>query len=180
MAESSSQKTSSPILEPPFTDHMKAICNLDVHVDSKAPKPSLQTEEAKDKSPSHPSPPTLVVGEIHKEAQQAAGGPTSLGVTIEEGAHPQLSSAVCEDFGNCFSISYAFSDSLLLTPLCCDDIHDVTPRVSALAGCDTYQRDEDLTDEDGDIGMGDSTGVSASLGGEIFSGGKNCQEIKHW
>ncbi|GJT82741.1 hypothetical protein Tco_1057083 [Tanacetum coccineum] len=34
-------------------------------------------------------------------------------------------------------IIYAFSDSLLLTPLCCDDIHDVTPRVSALAGCDT-------------------------------------------
>ncbi|GJT82492.1 hypothetical protein Tco_1056834 [Tanacetum coccineum] len=32
--------------------------------------------------------------------------------------------------------SYAFSDSLLLTPLCCDDIHDVTPCVSALAGCD--------------------------------------------
>ncbi|GJZ77896.1 hypothetical protein Tco_0642568 [Tanacetum coccineum] len=31
---------------------------------------------------------------------------------------------------------YAFSDSLLLTPLCCDDIHDVTSRVSALAGCD--------------------------------------------
>ncbi|GJV52901.1 uncharacterized mitochondrial protein-like protein [Tanacetum coccineum] len=31
---------------------------------------------------------------------------------------------------------YACSDSLLLTPLCCDDIHDVTPRVSALAGCD--------------------------------------------
>ncbi|GJU89642.1 putative reverse transcriptase domain-containing protein [Tanacetum coccineum] len=32
--------------------------------------------------------------------------------------------------------SYAYSDSLLLTPLCCDDIHNVTPRVSALAGCD--------------------------------------------
>ncbi|GKD01331.1 hypothetical protein Tco_1171605, partial [Tanacetum coccineum] len=31
--------------EPPFTDHMKAICNLFVHVDSKAPKPSSQTEE---------------------------------------------------------------------------------------------------------------------------------------
>ncbi|GJX78742.1 retrovirus-related pol polyprotein from transposon TNT 1-94 [Tanacetum coccineum] len=31
---------------------------------------------------------------------------------------------------------YACSDSLLLTPLCCDDIHDVTPRVFALAGCD--------------------------------------------
>nr|GEV40619.1 putative reverse transcriptase domain-containing protein [Tanacetum cinerariifolium] len=32
--------------------------------------------------------------------------------------------------------NYEFSDSLLLTPFCCDDIHDVTPRVSALAGCD--------------------------------------------
>ncbi|GKA99353.1 putative reverse transcriptase domain-containing protein, partial [Tanacetum coccineum] len=31
---------------------------------------------------------------------------------------------------------YACSDSLLLTPLCCDDIHEVTPRVFALAGCD--------------------------------------------
>nr|GEZ01244.1 hypothetical protein [Tanacetum cinerariifolium] len=30
--------------------------------------------------------------------------------------------------------------------------------------------------EDGDIGMGDSTGVSASLDCEIFSGGKKCQE----
>ncbi|GJX04319.1 putative ribonuclease H-like domain-containing protein [Tanacetum coccineum] len=77
---------------PPFTDHMKSICNLDVLVDSKAPKPSSQTEEtkasksktgqseketqsssAKDKSPSHPLPPTPVVGEMHKEAQQATG-----------------------------------------------------------------------------------------------------------
>ncbi|GKE32349.1 hypothetical protein Tco_1451671 [Tanacetum coccineum] len=45
-----------------------------------------------DTSPSHPSPPTLVVGEMHKEAQQAAGGPTSLRATSEEGSHPQLSS----------------------------------------------------------------------------------------
>ncbi|GKF72431.1 hypothetical protein Tco_0208545, partial [Tanacetum coccineum] len=99
--------------EPPFTDHMKAIYNLDVHVDSKALKPSSQTEEStteasksqtgqskketkssstKDKNPSHPLPPTPVVGEMHKEAQQAAGGPTFLGATSEEGAHPQLSS----------------------------------------------------------------------------------------
>ncbi|GKB72169.1 hypothetical protein Tco_0933581 [Tanacetum coccineum] len=56
--------------KPPFTTHMKAICNLDVPMDSKAPKPSSQTEEA----------------------QQAAGGPTSLRATSEEGAHPQLSS----------------------------------------------------------------------------------------
>ncbi|GJX77231.1 hypothetical protein Tco_0787846 [Tanacetum coccineum] len=83
---------------------MKAICNLDVHVDSKAPKPSLQmrgppsknarakVDSARDKSPSHPLPPTPVVGEMNKEAQQAAGGPTSLGATSKEGAHPQLSS----------------------------------------------------------------------------------------
>ncbi|GJR76784.1 hypothetical protein Tco_0089149 [Tanacetum coccineum] len=45
-----------------------------------------------DTSPSHPSPPTLVVGEMHKEALQAASGPTSLGATSEEGAHPQLNS----------------------------------------------------------------------------------------
>nr|GEW85907.1 hypothetical protein [Tanacetum cinerariifolium] len=47
---------------------------------------------AKDKIPSHPLPPTLVVGEMHKEAQQAAGGPKYLGATSKEEAHPQLSS----------------------------------------------------------------------------------------
>ncbi|GJX54928.1 putative reverse transcriptase domain-containing protein [Tanacetum coccineum] len=44
------------------------------------------------------------------------------------------------DFVECYLILLVmhFSVSLLLTPLCCDDIHDITPRVSALAGCDTY------------------------------------------
>nr|GEU77610.1 reverse transcriptase domain-containing protein [Tanacetum cinerariifolium] len=36
--------------------------------------------------------------------------------------------------------------------------------------------DVDPTDEDGDIGMGDSTGVLASLDGKIFLGEKKCQE----
>nr|GEX75268.1 hypothetical protein [Tanacetum cinerariifolium] len=36
--------------------------------------------------------------------------------------------------------------------------------------------DVDPTDKDGDFGMGDSTGVLASLDGEIFSRGKKCQE----
>ncbi|GJS96156.1 hypothetical protein Tco_0803124 [Tanacetum coccineum] len=116
---------------------MKAICNLDVLVDFKAPKYSSPTKEvpqgkkhgarsglrrkqsskhtsestteasksqsghskketksssAMDTSPSHPLLPTLVVGEMHKEAQQAAGRPTSLGDTSEDGAYPQLSS----------------------------------------------------------------------------------------
>nr|GEW94099.1 hypothetical protein [Tanacetum cinerariifolium] len=33
--------------------------------------------------------------------------------------------------------------SLLLTPLCCDDTHDVTPRVSALAGSDRLEEEEE-------------------------------------
>nr|GEZ40880.1 hypothetical protein [Tanacetum cinerariifolium] len=70
--------------EPPFTDHMKAICNLVVLVDSKALKPSSQTKKSsldKDKSSSHLSPPIPMVGEMHREAQQAACGPTSLRAT---------------------------------------------------------------------------------------------------
>ncbi|GJX35975.1 hypothetical protein Tco_0247532 [Tanacetum coccineum] len=59
---------------------------------------SLELEETKsssamDTSPSYPLLPTTVVGEMHKEAQQAAGGPTSLGDTSKDGAHLQLSSA---------------------------------------------------------------------------------------
>ncbi|GKD95930.1 hypothetical protein Tco_1379827 [Tanacetum coccineum] len=56
-----------------------------------------KSSSAKDKSPSHPSPPTPVVGEMDKEAQQAAGVPTSLGATSKEGAHPQLSSSTNEE-----------------------------------------------------------------------------------
>nr|GEX53991.1 retrovirus-related Pol polyprotein from transposon TNT 1-94 [Tanacetum cinerariifolium] len=86
--------------EPPFTNHMKAIYNLDVHVDSKAPKPSSQTEEvpqgkkprAKSRLRRKRSSKHTLVGEMHKEAQQVDGGPTSLGAISKEGAHPQLSS----------------------------------------------------------------------------------------
>ncbi|GJY94320.1 hypothetical protein Tco_0510681 [Tanacetum coccineum] len=51
-----------------------------------------QSSLVKDKSPSHPSPSILVVGEMHKEAQQAAGGPTSLGETLKK--DPTLSLVV--------------------------------------------------------------------------------------
>nr|GEX66380.1 hypothetical protein [Tanacetum cinerariifolium] len=123
----------------------QAICNLDVPLDSKASKPSSQTEEVpqgkkpgaksiikrkrsskhifestikasksqtgqskketktssnKDKSPSHPSLPTLVVGEMHKKAQQSVGGLTSLGATCKEGAHPHLSSDKTKSAGD--------------------------------------------------------------------------------
>ncbi|GJU59872.1 hypothetical protein Tco_1237638 [Tanacetum coccineum] len=99
--------------EPPFTTPMKAICNLDVPVQTPSIlKPSSQNEESssdEDKSPSHPSPPTLMVGEIHKEAQQAAGGPTSLGATSEERAHPQLSSDKTKSAGD--GLKTAHTDS---------------------------------------------------------------------
>ncbi|GKE39239.1 hypothetical protein Tco_1462644, partial [Tanacetum coccineum] len=52
-----------------------------------------ESSSAKDSNPSQPSVSTSVDTGMHKEDQQAASGPTSLGVTSEEGAHPQLSSA---------------------------------------------------------------------------------------
>ncbi|GJR19071.1 hypothetical protein Tco_0967598 [Tanacetum coccineum] len=57
-------------------------------------KKETKSSSDKDKILSQPSPPTPVVGEMHKEAQKAAGGPTSLGATSKEGAHPQLSSGM--------------------------------------------------------------------------------------
>ncbi|GJW73944.1 hypothetical protein Tco_0133314 [Tanacetum coccineum] len=51
-----------------------------------------QSSLALDNNPSQSSASTLVVDEMHKEEQQAVGGPPSLEVTIEEGAEPRLSS----------------------------------------------------------------------------------------
>nr|GEU35270.1 hypothetical protein [Tanacetum cinerariifolium] len=108
--------------EPPFTDHMLAICALDMPVVfkslktssraesvSQGAKPGAKTEHKKpttsSKQPSvsskkatkcgsskAPTVSTPVDTEIHKEDWQATGGPTSLGVTSEERANPQLSS----------------------------------------------------------------------------------------
>nr|GEU95758.1 retrovirus-related Pol polyprotein from transposon TNT 1-94 [Tanacetum cinerariifolium] len=55
----------------------------------KQKKDSSSTVES---NPSHTLVFTHVVTEMHKEDQQATGGPTSLGVTSEERASPQLSS----------------------------------------------------------------------------------------
>ncbi|GJX32889.1 retrovirus-related pol polyprotein from transposon TNT 1-94 [Tanacetum coccineum] len=96
---------------PPFTDHMKAICNLDLPVDSKAPKPSSQTKEVpQGKKPRAKSGlrrkifqnthlrPRLrhlnlkLANQKKKLNPQASSGLTSLGATSVEGAHPQLSS----------------------------------------------------------------------------------------
>ncbi|GJZ44230.1 hypothetical protein Tco_0591485 [Tanacetum coccineum] len=53
-----------------------------------------ESSSAKDSNPSQPPVFTPLDTGMHKEDQQAAGGPTSLGVTSEEGAHPQLSSGM--------------------------------------------------------------------------------------
>ncbi|GKD71766.1 hypothetical protein Tco_1325856, partial [Tanacetum coccineum] len=124
---------------------MKGICNLDVPVDSKAPKPSSQTEEvpqgkkpgakrglrrkqsskhtseskteasksktgqsekdtqsssARDKSPSHPSPPTPMVGEMHKEAEQAAGSNPSVLVDKTKSTRDRLKTAHTDSGAN--------------------------------------------------------------------------------
>ncbi|GKD26066.1 hypothetical protein Tco_1232280 [Tanacetum coccineum] len=55
-------------------------------------KRKKESSSAMDSNPSQTSASTLVVAEMHKEDHQATGDPNSLGVTNEEGAHPQLSS----------------------------------------------------------------------------------------
>nr|GEW26613.1 hypothetical protein [Tanacetum cinerariifolium] len=76
---------------------------------SKTGQPETKSSLAKNKILSHPLPHTLVVGEMHKEAQQATGGPTSLGATGEEGAHPQLNSDKTKSAGDGLRIAYTDS-----------------------------------------------------------------------
>nr|GEW31159.1 hypothetical protein [Tanacetum cinerariifolium] len=79
---------------PPFTSHMLAICKAEKPVAFKSPRTSSQTEKKvsqgknlrakaghKKQSTSSKQPP-----------MSSTGGPTSLGVTSKEGAHPRLSS----------------------------------------------------------------------------------------
>ncbi|GJU27754.1 hypothetical protein Tco_1166375 [Tanacetum coccineum] len=57
-------------------------------------KRKKDSSSAMDSNPSQTSASTPVVAEMHKEDQQATGGPTSLGVTSEARANPQLSSGI--------------------------------------------------------------------------------------
>ncbi|GJV12495.1 ulp1 protease family, C-terminal catalytic domain-containing protein [Tanacetum coccineum] len=57
-------------------------------------KKRKESSLAMDSNPSRPSVSTPVDTEMHKEDQQATGGPTSLGVTSEERVNPQLSSSM--------------------------------------------------------------------------------------
>ncbi|GJS83607.1 hypothetical protein Tco_0750148 [Tanacetum coccineum] len=57
-------------------------------------KKRKESSSTKDSNPSQPRVFTLVDTGIHKEDQQATGGPTSLGVTGEARANPQLNSGM--------------------------------------------------------------------------------------
>ncbi|GKC74346.1 hypothetical protein Tco_1280040 [Tanacetum coccineum] len=64
-----------------------------VHMPGQSKK-SKKSVTTKDKNPSQPSASTSVVTELHKEALQETNGQTSLGVTGEVRADPQLSSVM--------------------------------------------------------------------------------------
>nr|GEU45747.1 hypothetical protein [Tanacetum cinerariifolium] len=102
------QKPNQPE-EPPFTEHMLAVCNLAAPNVPKPPKPSSIAERVPQrtkpgaklrhkkqstffKQPFVSSREATKDTEMHKEDQQATGGPSSLEATSKEGSHPQLSS----------------------------------------------------------------------------------------
>ncbi|GJS57659.1 hypothetical protein Tco_0652443 [Tanacetum coccineum] len=80
-----------------------------------------------------------VLGSSWKRAQRQTLNMTSGLLAVRVGKVIGFKGELHENTEDCeilFLYCYAFCVSLLLTPLYCDDIHDVTPRVSALAGCD--------------------------------------------
>ncbi|GJT99106.1 hypothetical protein Tco_1094624 [Tanacetum coccineum] len=83
----------------------------------------------------HSQPPASTPMDVsmHKEDQQVAGGPTSLGVTSEEGAHPYLSSGMSASNFNqsIFSVSFIIhSESALGHDALVDSTAKVDPRKS--------------------------------------------------
>ncbi|GKB12810.1 zinc finger BED domain-containing protein RICESLEEPER 2 [Tanacetum coccineum] len=138
---------------PPFTPHMMAICTANGPKEFQAPASTLQTEEsapifgplskeafeapkgqskkkkksttANDKYLSQPSASTLVIAEMHKEAQQATSGQTSLEVTGEVRSDPQLNIVVLasttEPIFTTSTILHSESDTEADAPVFSDD-----------------------------------------------------------
>nr|GEU99873.1 hypothetical protein [Tanacetum cinerariifolium] len=89
---------------PPFTNHMLAICKAEFLVEHKAPNASSYTRKKDSKGKILELNLDISSNQIllnitlcprlrQPKDQQATSGPTSLGVTSEGGANPQLSSA---------------------------------------------------------------------------------------
>nr|GEY66827.1 uncharacterized mitochondrial protein AtMg00810-like [Tanacetum cinerariifolium] len=83
-------------------------------------KKETKSSSTMDTSPSHLSPPTPMVSEMHKEAHQAASGPTSLRDTSEDRSHPQLSSDFLKDTRSAFFTP----DSLTYEPIIVSDMSE--------------------------------------------------------
>ncbi|GJY10706.1 hypothetical protein Tco_0378891 [Tanacetum coccineum] len=145
--------------EPPFTDHMLAICAADKPMVFKAHKTSSKAESvfegtkpgaksghnklsslkqpfvsAMDSNRSQPPVSTHVDTGMNKEDQQATGGPTSLGVTSEARANPHLSSGMSTSNLNKPIYSSSFivhSESASSYDASADSTTEVDPRLSA-------------------------------------------------
>ncbi|GKE33103.1 hypothetical protein Tco_1452425, partial [Tanacetum coccineum] len=97
-------------------------------------KRKKESSSAMDSNPSQTSASTLVVVEMHKEDQQATGGLTSLGVTSEARANPQLSSGMSAFNLNDLIYSTSFiihSESVLGNNALAVSTAEADPRISA-------------------------------------------------
>ncbi|GJS34481.1 hypothetical protein Tco_0532863 [Tanacetum coccineum] len=97
-------------------------------------KKRKESSSAMDSNPSRPSISTPVDTEMHKEDQQATGGPTSLGITSKERANPQLSSGMLILNLNkpIFSTSFIIhSESASGHDVLADSTAEADPRLSA-------------------------------------------------
>ncbi|GJW64879.1 hypothetical protein Tco_0116763 [Tanacetum coccineum] len=100
---------------PPFTrpheGHLQCRCACGSSTSPTGFKTGHSDQEAQsgltvDTNPSQPSVSINVDADLPKEDQQAAGGPTSLGATSEEGAHPQFSSDKTKSAGNGLKVTH--------------------------------------------------------------------------
>ncbi|GJS89375.1 hypothetical protein Tco_0772011 [Tanacetum coccineum] len=93
-----------------------------------------ESSSAMDSNPSQPLVSTLVDTRMHKEDQQATGGPTSLGVTSEARANPQLNSGMSASNLNkpIYLASFiVHSESVSGCDASADSIAKADPRLSA-------------------------------------------------
>nr|GEW80806.1 retrovirus-related Pol polyprotein from transposon TNT 1-94 [Tanacetum cinerariifolium] len=88
-------------------------------------KKETKSSSAMDTSPSHLSPPTPMVSKMHKEAHQAAGGPTSLGTPVK--IDPTLSLVVLKDLADFLKdtrSAFFTPDSLTYEPIIVSDMSE--------------------------------------------------------
>ncbi|GJY43011.1 hypothetical protein Tco_0431224 [Tanacetum coccineum] len=114
----------------------------------------------------------MIIGVVSRLSCQACSIPIGLAWnSLQEPRHPPGESSVAN-----FTLQSSDFQRWNTLTRHSDSFKFLSGTGSLPSGCVDLTGDEDPTDEDGDIGMGDSTGISASLGGEIFSRRKKYQE----